>query len=321
MHMLEFVIANGTQNDTKIHVYAMVVDTNAYDVILRIGFLGECLGYVDPLTEEFIWRVDCGSIDEIPHRMVYLPVKCRGSHWERYNTYTVQVITSSDMQDALLGGENDDDNFDSDETRETCKNAPFINNYIAHVYVSIDHNTPLIKAKCVDRKIDARARLELSYQKDIPTLDPRTKWIGGNFNGAMPIDSSISRFNKDHMKNGLHMLHMFSGITCGGLLTILEAGYVKCYTSIEIDDLSRAKAREVLSELQVEYPGQLPDRAIRGYNKRWPQNIDLVTKSNLSDSLQQNVIVHFICGGWKCQSMSMAGLHKGMEDDNFHHIH
>ena len=49
---------------------------------------------------------------------------------------------------------------------------------------------------------------------------------------------------------------------------MLEAGYlVSCYTSVEIDDISKVVARKTLSDLQGEYPGQLPDKAIRGYNK------------------------------------------------------
>lgn len=86
----------------------------------------------------------------------------------------------------------------------------------------------------------------MSYEKDIPMLDCRTRWIGGGFNGAKPVDTSISRFDKESIKNGLRILDMFSSISCGGLLTILEAGYnVKCYTSVEIDDVSRTSKRSL----------------------------------------------------------------------------
>ena len=33
--------------------------------------------------------------------------------------------------------------------------------------------------------------------------------------------------------------------------------------------------------------------------------------------VQSNGPIHFLCGGWECQPMSMAGLHKGLEDDRF----
>ena len=58
---------------------------------------------------------------------------------------------------------------------------------------------------------------------------------------------------------------------------MLEAGFrIACYTSVEIDDISRIIARKTLSDLWAEYPGQLPDKAIRGFNKRLPQNIKFV---------------------------------------------
>ena len=111
---------------------------------------------------------------------------------------------------------------------------------------------------------------------------------------------------------------MFSGITCGGLRTTLEAGYkIDCYTSIEIDDVSRAIARKTLSDLQSEYPGQLPDRAIRAYNKRLPQDIRLVTENDLIQLVHNNGPVHLLCGGWECQPMSMAGNKRGFNDERF----
>ena len=86
---------------------------------------------------------------------------------------------------------------------------------------------------------------------------------------------------------------------------------------MEIDDISRSIARATLSNLQEEYPGKLSDRAIRGYNKRVPQDIKLITESDLVSLLQFNGPVHFLCGGWECQSMSMAGNRKGMDDERF----
>ena len=71
-------------------------------------------------------------------------------------------------------------------------------------------------------------------------LDPRTKWIGDAYNGVVPASTSVTKFDNDSVKDDVHVLYIFSGVTCGGLRTILEARYlVKCYTSIEIDDISR----------------------------------------------------------------------------------
>ena len=120
-----------------------------------------------------------------------------------------------------------------------------------------------------NKRDEACARLEVAYKKDLPVHDPRTKWIGDTFNGAVPLCTSVRKLDPESIAKGLHVLDMFAGITCGGLRTVLEAGCkVSCYTSIEIDDVSRAIARKTLSDLQEEYPRQLPDKAIRGYNKR-----------------------------------------------------
>ena len=42
-----------------------------------------------------------------------------------------------------------------------------------------------------------------------------------------------------------------------------------------------------------------------------------MTESDLVYLVQNNGVVHFMCGGWECQSMSMAGKHKGMDDERF----
>ena len=153
--------------------------------------------------------------------------------------------------------------------------------------------------------------------KCIPVLEPRTRWIGDAFNGAVPVDTLEKHLYASVIEKGLHVLDMFSGITCGDLRTVLAAGYlVQCYTSIEVDDISRAIARKTLSDLQSEYPEQLPDKAIRAYNKWLPQDVQLVTESDLVHLVQNNGPVHFVCGGWECQSMSMAGHQKGLEDED-----
>ena len=111
-------------------------------------------------------------------------------------------------------------------------------------------------------------------KKNIPPVPPRSKWIGGANHGAILVTTTVQYLNLVSKIGGLHVLDLFAGISCGGLRTVLEAGFkIACYTSVEIDDISRVIARFFLSDLQVEYLGQLPDKAIRGFNKRLPQNI------------------------------------------------
>ena len=176
----------------------------------------------------------------------------------------------------------------------------------------------LTNNSAVHRRHEATARLMATRKKDIPTLAPRTKWIGDANDGALPIATDTSKLSDKSKTSGLHVLDLFSGFSCGGLRTVLEAGYlVSCYTTVEIDDISRMMANKTISDLQEEYPGQLPDKAIRGHNKRLPQNISLVGESDLSTLILNKGPIDFICGGWECQSMSMAGKHKGMDDDRF----
>ena len=52
-HVLSFTLARGTRVETTIVVPVIIANTDAYDVILGMDFLGPLFAYVDPLTEEF----------------------------------------------------------------------------------------------------------------------------------------------------------------------------------------------------------------------------------------------------------------------------
>ena len=76
---LTICLAKGTDAETTVTSIAIIADTNAYDIILGMDFLGACFGYVDPLTEEFIWRTDCHETAKIPTNIARLPAKCRAT--------------------------------------------------------------------------------------------------------------------------------------------------------------------------------------------------------------------------------------------------
>ena len=46
-------MAQGTIAETQITSVVIIADTDEYDVILGMDFLGACFGYFDPLTERF----------------------------------------------------------------------------------------------------------------------------------------------------------------------------------------------------------------------------------------------------------------------------
>lgn len=52
---------------------------------------------------------------------------------------------------------------------------------------------------------EAIKRLDAAYALEIPTLEPRTKWIGNTFNGAVPVGSSEMHFHADSIKTGLRV--------------------------------------------------------------------------------------------------------------------
>ena len=115
----------------------------------------------------------------------------------------------------------------------------------------------------VHKRHEASARLAAAHRKDLPPLLPRTRWVGGDNHAAVPINTAIGQFDKELSVKGLHVLDLFSGISCGGLRSVLEANYkVSWHTSVEINDISRVIARKTLNDLQEEYSGQLPDSAI-----------------------------------------------------------
>ena len=115
--LLEFTLAKGTSEETTIKSHAMIADTNTYDVLLGMDFLGAVFGYLDPLTEEFLRRVDCRETKAVPSRLARLPATCRGTTEEHRNTYTIKVITcSSDLQDVILGDESLQEDFENTDT-------------------------------------------------------------------------------------------------------------------------------------------------------------------------------------------------------------
>ena len=52
-HKLTSTLAKGTRVQTAITAPVIIANTDAYDVILGMDFLGPLVAYVDPLTEEF----------------------------------------------------------------------------------------------------------------------------------------------------------------------------------------------------------------------------------------------------------------------------
>ena len=104
----------------------------------------------------------------------------------------------------------------------------------------------------------------------------------------------------------------------GVLRSALAAGYnIRCYTYVDKDPTSRNIARSVLAALQLQYPAQLPDAAIKSFDKRPPQDISQCSPTFLESLLEFNGPVDLLGGSWECQSVSRTGRQRGAMDPRF----
>ena len=96
---------------------------------------------------------------------------------------------------------------------------------------------------------------------------------------------------------GLHVMELFARVRLGVLRTVLAVGYsIKCYTYVDKDPISRRIARTVLKALQLQYPKQLTDAAIRSFDKRLPQDILQCSITFLEGLLEFNGPVDLLGG-------------------------
>ena len=78
-----------------------------------------------------------------------------------------------------------------------------------------------------------------AVDKKTPQHEPRSRWIGGAYQGAVPIFTGVRQFHPDTLIGGAHVLDLLGGIMCGGLHVILSTGKkVALYASVEIADVS-----------------------------------------------------------------------------------
>ena len=64
---------------------------------------------------------------------------------------------------------------------------------------------------------------------------------------ASPINTSVRQLAPQSLRDGIHVLELFSGIGLGGLRATLAAGFlIRCYVYVDKDPISRRIARFVL---------------------------------------------------------------------------
>lgn len=144
----------------------------------------------------------------------------------------IGLVTELHLADAALGDENPQEDFDDQVTKlmNVAEIDPTSMNPSCSIsFALLSLVSSLTSVTAVHRRHEATSRLDTVCQKGVPVQEPRTKWIGGASNGAVLIATCVRRFEFDTMKDGMHVLDMFYSISCGGLRTVLEAGYVVTY--------------------------------------------------------------------------------------------
>ena len=175
-----------------------------------------------------------------------------------------------------------------------------------------------VRGRDLLRRENAAVRLSSVTPLALPSLLPTSKWLGDAVLGASPINTSTRKFSTQASRDGLHVLELFGGIGLGVLRTALAANYtIRCYTYVDKDPISRRIARTTLRALQKQYPDQLPDSAVRSFDKRLPQDISQCSLTFLEGLLEFNGPVDLLGGSWECQSVSRAGRQRGTMDPRF----
>ena len=134
---------------------------------------------------------------------------------------------------------------------------------------------------------------------------------------AVPIDTTTRQVASQSLQDGLHVLELFGGIGLGVLRSALALQNIRCYTYVDKDDISRRVAAAVLRKLQHQFPDQLPDAAIQGFEDRLPQNVDQCSPTFLTNLLANHGLVDLLGASWECQIVSRAGYRQGVHDPTF----
>ena len=172
------------------------------------------------------------------------------------------------------------------------------------------------------RRENAAARLAAVTPLSLSPLLPTSKWLGEEVLGASPINTATRVLTQQAQRDGLHVLELFGGVGLGVLRTALAAGYsIRCDTYVDRDVTSRKIAKTVLQQLQLQYPDQLPNVAVKAFDKRLPQSISLCSALFLGNLVTRDGPVDLLGGSWECQSVSKAGQKSGAMDPRFQYFY
>ena len=170
-------MAQGTIAETQITSVVIIADTDEYDVILGMDFLGACFGYFDPLTERFNWRIDCHETDTMPTKIGQLLATCRASSFrERRHVFMVgEIGCTADLMDATCGDETLEEEFPEVRQSKIDEISPVLHVQSSNIKsFAVSNVSPLIRPLAVHRRHEASARLEVARKQNLQPLLPRT---------------------------------------------------------------------------------------------------------------------------------------------------
>ena len=317
---LKFHLGRGTEFHQVLELEATVVDTKAYDVLLGVEFFKAAKGVYDAYTEKFSYRWEGADGQLLSHN---LSAPCHSSTppLVAYACFGGVISHNAELQDVQSA--EDDIMLEDDNWGYHTSPLQLAAIHLRDLNLAVEREREVRVRKEVRehdqmRREHAAAQLSSVIPLALPPMHPSSQWLGDEVLGASPINTSPRQFSIQAQQDGLHVMELFGGIGLGGLRSALAANYsVRCYTYVDRDPTSRRIARATLAALQQQYPEQLPNSAIRSFDKRLPQDISQCSVTFLEGLLSFNGPVDLLAGSWECQSVSRAGRQRGAMDPRF----
>ena len=276
-----------------------MVDTTAYDVLLGMKFIRAVKGSYCSYTERFTYR----SMDASGHlrsSTINAPCHAITRPVVAYACFARLINSEKDLQEVQCGFEDtipgdDECGFHTSPLQMAAAN-------LRDLVEVCDRETEVrygkeVRSNDLLRRENAATRLSSVAPLSLPPLLPSSQWLGGAVLGAFPLNTSTVQLSQQSCTDGLHIMELFAGVGLGVLRSALAVGYtVMCYTYVDKDPVSRWIARSVLTALQLQYPKQLSDAAIRSFDKRLPQDISQCSLTFLEGLLEFNGPVDLLGG-------------------------
>ena len=110
---------------------------------------------------------------------------------------------------------------------------------------------------------------------------------------AVPLNTTTRQLAPQSLQDRLHILELFGGIGLGVLRSALA------YTYVDKNDISRRMVAAMLRKPQHQFPDQLPDAPIRGFEDRLPQNVDQCSPTFLTNLVANHGSVDTLGASWE----------------------